>query len=222
MQLCGSLNILWHCLSLGLEWKLTISSPVAHCWVFQICWHLECSTFTASSFRIWNSLTGIPSPPLALFILILPKAHLTSHSRMSGSRWVIMPLWLSGSWRSFLYSSSVYSCHLQCWIFIGRTDVEAEAPILWPRDAKNWLTGKDPDAGKDGRQEEKGTTEDKMVEWQHQLYWHEFEQVLEVGDWQGSLVCCSPWGLKESGMTEQLNWTELKTLFGKVSVWIQS
>ena len=72
-----------------------------HCWVFQICWHIEFSTFTASSFRIWNSSAGIPSPPLALFIVMLPKAHLTSHSRMSGSRWVITPLWLSGSWRSF-------------------------------------------------------------------------------------------------------------------------
>ena len=82
-----------------------------HCWVFQICWHIECSTFTASSFRTWNSSTGIPSHPLALFIVMLSKAHLTSHSRMSGSRWVITPLWLSGSWRSFLYSSSVYSYH---------------------------------------------------------------------------------------------------------------
>ena len=82
----------------------------ANCWVFQICWHIECSTFTVSSFRIWNSPTDIPSSPLALFIVMLPKAHLTSHSRMSGSRWVITPLWLSGSWRSFLYSSSVYCC----------------------------------------------------------------------------------------------------------------
>ena len=83
-----------------------------HCWVFQICWHTECSTFTASSFRIWNSSVGLPSPPLALFAVMLPKAHLTSHSRMSGSKWVITPSWLSGSLRSFLYSSSVYSCHL--------------------------------------------------------------------------------------------------------------
>ena len=87
-----------------------------HCWVFHICWHMKCSTFTALSFRIWNSSTGIPSTPLALFIVMLPKAHLTSHSRMSGSRWVITPLWLSGSWRSFFffyfYSSCVYSCHL--------------------------------------------------------------------------------------------------------------
>ena len=83
-----------------------------HCWVFQICWHIECSTFTASSFRIWNSSTGIPSHPLALFLVMVSKTHLTSLSGMSGSRWVITPLWLSRSWRSFLYSSSVYSCHL--------------------------------------------------------------------------------------------------------------
>ena len=81
-------------------------------WVFQICWHIECSTFTASSFRTWNSSAGIPSPPLALFIVMLPKAHLAPHSRMFGSRWVITPSWLPGSLRSFLYSTSVYSCHL--------------------------------------------------------------------------------------------------------------
>ena len=92
--------------------KTNLFQSRGHCWVFQICWHIECSTFTASSFRIWNSSTGIPSPPLALFTVMLSKAHLTSHSRMSGSRWVIMPSWLPGSWRSFLYSSSAYSCHL--------------------------------------------------------------------------------------------------------------
>ena len=92
--------------------KTDIFQSCGHCWVFQICWHFECSTFTVSSFRIWNSSTGIPSHPLALFVMILSKAHLTSHSRVSGSRWVITPLWLSGLWRSFLYSSSVYSCHL--------------------------------------------------------------------------------------------------------------
>ena len=91
--------------------KTDLFQSCGHCWAFQICWHIECSTFTASSFRIWNSSTGIPSPPLALFVVMLPKAPLTSHSRMSGSRWVITPSWLSGSWRSFLYSS-VYSCHL--------------------------------------------------------------------------------------------------------------
>ena len=92
--------------------KTDLFQSCGHCWVFQICWHIECSTFTTSSFRIWNSSTGIPLPPLALFKAMLPKAHLTSHSRMSGSRWVITPSWLSASWRSFLYSSYVYSCHL--------------------------------------------------------------------------------------------------------------
>ena len=96
----------------GIGMRTDLFQSCVHCWVFQICWHIECSTFTASSFRVWNSITGILSPPLALFVVILPKAHLTSHSRMSGSRWVITPSWLSGSWRSFLYSSSVYYCHL--------------------------------------------------------------------------------------------------------------
>ena len=92
--------------------KTDLFQSCGHCWVFQICWHIECSTFTASSFRIWNSSTGIPSPLLALFIVMLLKASLTSHSRMCGSRWMITSSWLSGSWRSLLYSSSVYSCHL--------------------------------------------------------------------------------------------------------------
>ena len=86
----------------------------------------------------------------------------------------------------------------QSWVFIGRTDGEAKTPIFWPTDAKNWLVGKDPDAGTDRRQEEKGTTEDEMAGWHHQLDGHEFEQALAVGDGQGSLVCCSPWDCKES------------------------
>ena len=97
----------------------------------------------------------------------------------------------------------------QSWIFIGRTDAKAEAPILWPPDVKNWLIRKDPDAGKDWRQEEKGTTEDEMVGWQNRLNGHEFEQAPGVGDGQGGLACCSPWGCKESDMTERLNWTEM-------------
>ena len=84
-----------------------------HWRVFQVCWHIECSPSTASSFSIWNSSAGIPSPPLALFtVMLLLKPHLTFHFRIIGSRWVITPLWLSGSWRSSLHSSSVYSCHL--------------------------------------------------------------------------------------------------------------
>ena len=99
----------------------------------------------------------------------------------------------------------------QSWIFIGRTDAEAETLTLWPPDAKNWLTEKDPDAGKDWRQEAKGTTEDKMVGWHHQLNGHEFEQAPGVDDGQESLVCCSPWGRKELDLTERLNWTENKS-----------
>ena len=92
--------------------KTDLFQSCGHCWVFTICWHIECSTFTASSFRIWNSSTAFPSPPLALFVVLLCKAHFTSHSRISGSRWVITPSGLSCSWRSFSYSSAVYSCHL--------------------------------------------------------------------------------------------------------------
>ena len=90
-------------------------------------------------------------------------------------------------------------------IFIGRTDAEAETPILWPPDVKRRLIGKDPDAGKDQRWEEKGTTEDEMVGWHHQLDGHEFEQALGVGVGQVSLACCSLWSCKGSDMTEQLN-----------------
>ena len=94
----------------------------------------------------------------------------------------------------------------QSWIFIGRTDAEAETPILWPPDVKNWLIWKDPDARKDWSWEKKGTTEDEMVGWNHQLDGHEFEQAPGVGDGQGSLACCGPQGHKESDMTEWLNW----------------
>ena len=96
----------------------------------------------------------------------------------------------------------------QSWIFIGKTNAEAEIPILQPPDAKNWLIGKDPDAGKDWRQEEKGSIEDEMVAWHHWLNGHEFEQALGVGEGQGSLACGSPRSCKESDMTELLNWTE--------------
>ena len=93
---------------------------------------------------------------------------------------------------------------------IDRNKAEAETPLLWPPDAKNWLIWKDPDAGKDWRQEKKGMTEDEMVGWHHRLNGHEFEWALGVGDGQGSLACCSPWDHKESDTTEQLNWTEDK------------
>ena len=105
----------------------------------------------------------------------------------------------------------------QHWIFIGRTDAEAETPILWPRAAKNWLIWKDPDDGNDWRQEEKGTAEDKIVGWHHWLDGHEFDKAPEVGDGQGSLAYCSPWGHKELDMTEWLNWTDMR--FSRQEYW---
>ena len=93
-------------------------------------------------------------------------------------------------------------------VFIGRTDFEAETPIFWPPDAKSWLIGKDCDAGKDWRQEEKGTTEDEMAGWHRWLNGHESQWTLGVGDGQRGLACCSPWVCKESDTTEWLNWTE--------------
>ena len=93
----------------------------------------------------------------------------------------------------------------QSWVFIRRTDAEAEAPKLWPPDAKNSLVGKDPDAKKDQRQEEKGTTEEEMVGWYHRLNGHEFEQCIGGVDGQGGLACCSPWSLKELDTTDRLN-----------------
>ena len=94
----------------------------------------------------------------------------------------------------------------QSWVFIGRTDAEAETPNTLATCGKNWPIWKDPDAGKDWRQEEKGTTEDEVVGWHHQLDGCEFEWALELGDEQGSLACCSPWDHKESDTTECLDW----------------
>ena len=97
----------------------------------------------------------------------------------------------------------------QSWVLIGRTDVEAETPILWPPDVKSWLIWKDPNAGKDWGQEKKGTTENEMVGWHHRLNGHGFGWTPGVGDGQEGLACCSSWGHKELDTTEQLNWTEV-------------
>ena len=93
----------------------------------------------------------------------------------------------------------------QPWIFIRRIDAEAEAPILWPPDEKDWLIWKDPDAGKDWRQEEKGTTEDKIAEWYHQLKGQELAQISRDSEGQGSLAWCNPGGCREVDTTEKLN-----------------
>ena len=105
----------------------------------------------------------------------------------------------------------------QSWIVTGRTDAEAETPILWPPDVKSWLFGKYPDVGKDWGQEEKATTEDEMVGWRQRLNGHEFEQTPGGGNGQGSLACCSPW-VTQLDTTERLNWTELNFwTFRKIS-----
>ena len=122
---------------------------------------------------------------------------------------------LRGPWTERRSNQSILKEN-QSWIFLERTDAVAETPILCPLDVKKWLIGKDPDAGKDWRQE-KGTREDEMVGWHHQLNGYEFEQALGVSDGQGSLACCSPWGHKELGMTEWLDWTELNWFKGKLN-----
>ena len=107
----------------------------------------------------------------------------------------------------------------QSWVFFGRTDVEAETPILWLPDVKSWLIWKDPDAGKDWSEEEKGTTEDEIVGWHHQPSWHESEQTLGVSDVQGSLACCSPWGCKESDTTELIIQSYINTATKLIIRW---
>ena len=122
--------------------------------------------------------------------------------------WCFRTVVLEKTLESPLESKEIKAVNLkgnQFWILFGRTDAEAEAPVLWPPDANCWLIGKDPDDGKDWRQEENGMTEDEMAGWHHRLNGHEFELTPGVGDGQGSLVCCSPWGHKESDMTWQLN-----------------
>ena len=106
----------------------------------------------------------------------------------------------------------------ESWVFIGGIDAKAETPILWPPHVRSWLTGKDPDAGRGWGQEEKGTTEDEMAGWHHQLNGHEFEWTLGVGDGQEGLAYCDLWGRKELDMTEWLNWTEWREKPFKINI----
>ena len=145
-----------------------------------------------------------------LFLFILASTYIVSLFNIGysgGCMWYITMVLIC---LSLMINESPLDCNEikpvnpkgnQSWISIGRTDAAAETPILWPPDAKNWLIGKDPDAGTDWGQEEKGMTEDEMVGWHHRLHRHEFEQALGVGDGQGSLACCGPWGHKELDTT---------------------
>ena len=124
--------------------------------------------------------------------------------------WCFCTVVLEKTLESLLNCRKIQTVHPkgdQSWVFIGRTDVKAESPILWPPDAKSWLIWKDPEVGKDWGQEEKRMTEDEMVLWHYRLNGHEFGWTRGVGDGQGDLAYCSSWGLKESDTTEWLNWT---------------
>ena len=162
----------------------------------------------------YNTYSQQWSTERALFFSMTTSNH-TSHNQNFKSwmpkNWCFWTVVSEKTLESLLDCKEIKPVHPkgnQSWIFIGRTDTEAEAPILWPPDAKNWLIWKDPDAGKDWRREEKAVAEEEMVGWHHQLHGHEFEQALGVGDGQGSLAHCSPWDRKESDTTEILNWTE--------------
>ena len=145
-------------------------------------------------------------PTAANYIGITPKLEHTKN--WAPKNWCFWAVVLEKTLESPLNCKEIQPVHPkgdQSWVFIGRTDAEADAPKLWPPDAKSWLIGEDPDAGKDGRQEEKGMTEDEMVVSHHQLNGHEFEQTPEGSEGQGSLACCGPWGRKELDTTEWLN-----------------
>ena len=126
------------------------------------------------------------------------------------------------SWESLDYKEIqlVHSEGDQSWDFFGRTVAKAEIPVLWPPHEKSWLAGKDSDAGRDWRQEEKGTTEDEMAGWHHRLDGRESEWTLGDGDGQGGLMCCNSWGRKELDTTERLNWAELMMKNLMINVWV--
>jgi len=135
--------------------------------------------------------------------------------------WCFWTVVLEKSLESLLDCKEIQPVHPkgdQSWVFIGRTDAEAETLIFWPPHAKSWLTGKNPDAGRDWGQEEKGMTEDEMAGWHHRLDGHESEWTPGVGDGQGGLACCDSWRRKEKDMTEQLKWTELNWMDQNLAV----
>ena len=188
-------------------------------------WTVACQAPLSMGFSRQEYWRGLPSPSPGELpdpgiearslphckLMLYQLSYTGSQTKAEGWRTDAFELWYCGRLKSPLYKKKIKPVNPkgnQSWIFIEGTDAEAETPILWPPDVKNWLIRKDPDAGKDWKQKEKGMTEDEMVGWRHQLDGHEFEEAPEVGDGQGSLACCSPWGHKESDTTEWLNWTE--------------
>ena len=171
-----------------------------------------------------KAMTNLESILKSRKITLLTKVHFQSYGFSSSPVWMweldYKKSWVLKNWYFWtvvlgktlersLHCKEIQSVNPkgnQSWIVIGRTDAEAEAPILWPPDVKSSLIRKKCDAGKEWRQEEKGITENEVVVWHRQLDGHEFEQAPGVDDGQVSLACCSIWGHKESGMTEWLNW----------------
>ena len=144
---------------------------------------------------------------------------LLRHLGSSPPDWCFWTVALENTLESPLDCKKIQAVHPkggQSWVFIERTDAKAETPILWPPDVKSWCIWKDPDAGKDWEQEEKGTTEDEMVGWHHWLNGHGFGWTPVVGDGQRGLACCSSWGPKESVTTERMNWTELNSISSRL------
>ena len=150
--------------------------------------------------------SGLPFPS--------PVDHILCEESWAQKNWCFLTVVLEKTLESPLDCKEIQPVHSegdQPWDFFGRHDAKAETPVLWPPNGKSWLTGKDFDAGRDWGQEEKGTTEDEMAGWHHQLDGCEFEWTPEVGDGQGGLECCDSWGHKQSDTPERLNWTELMT-----------
>ena len=146
-----------------------------------------------------------------LFLKIFKMLKLDCEDSWAPKNWCFRAIVLAKTLESPLDCKEIQSFHPkgdQSWVFIGRTDAEAETPILWPPHAKSWLIGKDRDAGRDWGQEEKGMTESEIAEWHHWLDGHEFGWTPWVGDEQWGLACCNSWDRKESDTTERLNWTE--------------
>ena len=188
---------------------------------FSYCsWGSQCkNTEVVCHFLLWWTLYHENSLPWPVHFG-WPCWFSSSHVRMweldhkwswAPKNWCFWTVVLEKTLESPLDSKEILSVNPkgnQSWIFTGKTDAEAETPMLWPPVVMEWLIGKDSDVGKDWRQEERGMTQDEMAGWHHWLDAHEFEQALEVGDGQGSLACCTQWGRKESNTTEQLNWTD--------------
>ena len=193
------------------NWRLTalLPSPFIlepHSLCSQIKWTLATPSFWSK--QVLNSCHEQSSYKPILIVWMWELDYKESWVQKNWCFWTVV---LEKTLESPLDCKEIQSVHpkgAQSWVFIGRTDVKAKTPILWSPRVKSWLIWKDPDAGKDWRQEEKGTTEDEMVAWHHWLNGHGFGWTLGVGDGQGGLACCGSWGHKESDTTEWLNWTE--------------